>query len=193
MTHLLHHFFDPAFSGHDDRLQSGSQLVSKVRRHTDRLPVQIGVPFLQSMQLRFGQVGTCLERLQSIDQKLMPFQLVQQQLRVDARRALVPRVGERVGFVPVSGLGKPYENRVPQVLTFGNLDLQFSHSLSLTRVWPLVTTIADDANSRCRTVAWLYPPDLGNFPAESPLFLQAHSATFLDPGKSPVCEVDDDH
>ena len=194
MTNLLHHLCDPAFAGHGDHLHRRPQFLAKIGRNADGLPVQIGVPFSQSKKLRFGQVRTRLERDQSIDQKLVSCHLVQQHLRVEARGALVPRVGERVGDVPVSGLGKPYENRLPQVLTSSKSSLQFSHSLSLTRVWPPVTTVADDANSRCSTVAWLYPPDpRRNFPAESPLFLQAHSATFLAPGKSPLCEVDDDH
>ena len=193
MTHLLHHVCDTSITGLGDRLQRGPQLLPKIRRHTDRLPVQIGVPFTVAIQLRIRQVGTRLERDQSIDQKLVSCHLVQQHLRVDARGALVPRVRERVGIVPAISLGKPYENRLPQVLTSSKSSLQFLHSLSLTRVWPPATTVADDANSRCSSVAWLYSPDLGNFPAESPLFLQAHSATFLTPGKSPLCEVDDDH
>lgn len=193
MTHLLHDFFNPLLASLSDRLQRRPQLLPKIGRHTDSLPVQIGVSFAKAIQFQFGQVGTTLQRVQSIDQKLMPFQLVQLQLRIEARRALVPRVRERVGIVPANGLSIRDENRLPQVLTSSKSSLQFLHSLSLTRVWPPVTTLADDAETRCSSVAWLYRPDLGNFPAESPLFFQAHSATFLDPGKSPVCEVDDDH
>ena len=193
MTYLLHHLVDPSLAGHSDRLQRGPQLLSKVGRNTDRLPVQIGVPFAKAIQFLFGQVGTTLQRVQSINQKLMPFQLVQLQLRIEARRPLVPRVRERVGIVPAISLGKRYENRLPQVLTSSKSSLQFLHSLSLTRVWPPVTTVADDAETRCSLVAWLYSPDPGNFPAESPLFLQAHSATFFGSGKSPLSEVDDDH
>lgn len=193
MTYLLHHLCNGAFTGHGDRLQRRPQLLAKIGRHTDRLPVQIGVPFEEAIQFRFGQVRTRLERDQSIDQKLVSCHLVQQHLRVEARRALVPRVRERVGIVPASSLGKRYENRLPQVLTSSKSSLQFLHSLSLTRVWPPVTTVADDAETRCSLVAWLYSPDPGNFPAESPLFLQAHSATFFDSGKSPLSEVDDGH
>ena len=186
MTYLLHHLVHLSLAGHGDCLHRGPQLLSKIGRHSDRLPVQIGVPFAQPIEFRFRQVRACLERLQSVDQKLMPFHLVQQHLRIEARGALIPRVSERLGIVPVVGLRKRDEISMPQVLTFGKSSLQFSHSLSLTRVWPLVTTVVDDANSRCSSVAWLYSPDLGNFPAESPLFFQAHSATFFDSGKSPA-------
>ncbi len=193
MTHLSHHIFNPSFASDGDRLQRRPQLLAKVRRDTDRLPVQIGVPFAEPVKFPFREVGTSVERLQSIDQKLMPFHLVQLQLRIESRRALVPRVSERVGIVPMRRLMNCDENRVPEVLTSGKSSLQFSHSLSLTRVWPPVMADADDANSRCSSVAWLYPPDLGIFPAESPLFLQAHSATFFGPGKPLLCEVDDGH
>ena len=186
MTYLLHHLAHPSFASHGDRYHRGPQLLAKIGRNANRLPVQIGVPFAEAIEFRFRQVRTSLERLQSVDQKLMTFHLVQQHLRIEARGALIPRVSERLGIVPVVGLRKRDEISMPQVLTFGKSSLQFSHSLSLTRVWPLVTAIADDANSRCSLVAWLYSPDLGNFPAESPLFFQAHSATFFDSGKSPA-------
>ena len=193
MTHLLHHVCDTSITGLGDRLQRGPQLLPKIRRHTDRLPVQISVPFANPVQFLFSQVGASLQRLQSINQKLVPFDLVELDLRVEARGPLVPRVGEQFRIVPMGRLMNRDENRLPEVLTFGKSSLQFTHSLSLTRVWPPVMAVADDAVSRCSSVAWLYSPDLGNFPAESPLFLQAHSATFLTPGKSPLCEVDDDH
>ena len=193
MTHLLHHVCDTSFAGNCDRFHRGPQLLAKIGRHADSLPVQIGVPFAESLEFDFRQIRSSLQRLQTVDQKLVSFDLVELDLGVDARGALVPRVGERLGIVPANGLRKRYEIRVPQVLTFGKSSLKFSNSLSLTRVWPLVTTVVDDANSRCSSVAWLYSPDLGNFPAESPLFFQAHSATFFDSGKSPLREVEDDH
>ena len=186
MTQLLHHFVHVAITGHCDCFQRGPQLLAKIGRHTDCLPVQIGVPFSEAIEFRFRQVCACVERLQSVDQELVSSDLVKFDLGVDARGALIPRVSERLGIVSVVGLRKRDEISMPQVLTFGKSSLQFSHSLSLTRVWPPATTVADDANSRCSSVAWLYSPDLGNFPAESPLFLQAHSATFFGSGKSPA-------
>ena len=193
MTKLFHDLCDHTIAVRRHRLHRDPQFVREVGRNTNGVPVKFRVPIMQALSFRFREIRIRRQLTQSFDQKLVPFHLAEFDLGIEARRVLVPRVGERDGIVPASGLSIRDENRVPQVLTSGKSSLQFSHPLSLRRVWPPVMADADDAVSRCRSVAWLYSPDLGNFPAESPPFLRAHSATFFAPGKSLLSEVDDDH
>jgi hypothetical protein len=175
------------------RLQSGSQLISKVGRNTDRVPVKIGVPFMQPFALGFRKVCPSRKGLQAFDQKLMPFHLAEFNPGIEARRVPVERVGNRFIFVPVEGTERVDENSLPKVLTFCQAKLQLCNPLSFIRVWPLVTTVADDALLRCRMVAWLYSPDLGTFPAKSPLFSGCTWQLFSGSEKSLLCEVNDGH
>ena len=193
MSNLTQHTFDAPIAVLDDGIQRRPQLHSKIGRHTDGIPVQIRVPIMESLSLPFGQ--QCLTRnlLKAINQKTVSFHLAEFDLRIESRTVSVPRVGGRFRIVPVQGSERGDENRPPEVLTFGNSKLQRCDPFSLTRVWPLVTTCAVDASSRCSKVAWLYSPDLGTFPAEPPLSPGALGNFCFALEKSPLCEVDDDH
>ena len=193
MTKLFDHLGHVPFARLSDLFQRGSQLVFEIGWHTDRLPIQIAIPFAKPFQFTLGEIGSSVKGLQPLDQKLVPFHLAEFDPRVEARRVLVPRVSEPFEFVPVEGLKCCYKKSLTELLTFGQGKLQLCDPLLITQVWPLVTIDADDASPRCSSIAWLYSPDLGTFPAESPSLSGCIRQLCFAREKSLRIEVEDGH
>ena len=193
MPNLFHQTFNGAFAACGDRFKSASQFFAKIGRHADGFLVQIKVPIPQSFSFRIGEVCPRRKRFQFFNQEFMSFHLAQFHLRIKSCRVPIERIGELFRIVPVKGTERVDENSLPKVLTFGQGKLQLCDPLLLTQVWPLVTTVVDDASLRCSSVAWLYSPDLGTFPAKSPLFSGCTWQLFSGSEKSLLCEVHDGH
>ena len=193
MPDFFNQTFNRALAACGDGFKSASQFFAKIGRHADGFLVQIKVPIPQSFSFRIGEVCPRRKRFKFFDQKLMPFHLAEFDTRIEPCRVPVERIGNRFKFVPMKGTERVDENSLPKVLTFGQAKLQLCDPLLLTQVWPLVTTVVDDASLRCSSVAWLYSPDLGTFPAKSPLFSGCTWQLFSGSEKSLPCEVDNDH
>ena len=193
MPDLFHQTFNGAFAACGDRFESASQFFAKIGRHADGFLIQIKVPIPQSFSFRIGEVFPRRKRFQFFDQELMPFQLAEFDTRIESGCVPVEWISEGFKFFPVKGVEGIDENSLAKVLTFGQTKLQLCDPLLLTQVWPLVTTVADDASLRCSTVAWLYSPDLGTFHCRIAHSFRVRSATFFALEKSLLCEVNDDH
>ena len=193
MPDLFHQTFNGAFAACGDRFESAPQFFAKIGRHADGFLVQIKVTIPQSFSFRIGEVCSRRKRFQFFDQEFMTFYLVEFDARIESRRVPVERIGELVRIVPVKGTERGDEKSLTEVLTFGQGKLQLCDPLLLTQVWPLVTTVVDDASLRCSSVAWLYSPDLGTFPAKSPLFSGCTWQLFSGCEKSLLCEVENGH
>ena len=193
MPDLFHQTFNGAFAACGDRFESAPQFFAKIGRHADGFLVQIKVPIPQSFSFRIGEVFPRRKRFQFFDQELMPFQLAEFDTRIESGCVPVEWISEGFKFFPVKGVEGIDENSLAKVLTFGQAKLQLCDPLLLTQVWPLVTTVVDDASLRCSSVAWLYSPDLGTFPAKSPLFSGCTWQLFSGSEKSLLCEVHDGH
>lgn len=170
MPKFCHKTFDGSVSVQCDVLQGSSPLVLQVRRDSDGIPIQLDITIAESLSFRFGQIHPRRQNLQTIDQKLVPLQLLQLPLRSEALCLPLVRTWEFLTNVPVLGVMQSDEITLPQLLTSNNPIINFIYPLSITRVWPPAMTDADDASKHCSTVAWLYLPDLGTFLAESPPF-----------------------
>ncbi len=193
MTNFFHQTFNSAFAMCGDLFESGSQFIANIRRHTNGLIVQIQVPIPQPFSFRIGEVRSCWKRFQFFDEELVSFHLTEFDSRIKSRRVPIERIGNRFETVPVEGTERVDENSLPKVLTFSQAKLKLCDPLLLTQVWPLVTTVVDDASLRCSSVAWLYSPDLGTFPAKSLCFSECTWQPFSGCEKSLLCEVDHDH
>ena len=177
----------------NNQVHRGPQFVAKIGRNADGVPIEFGIAIMESFAFNFRQGCICSNGVQTIDQKLVPFHLAKFHLRIKSCRVPVERIGNRFKFVPVVGTKRVNENSLPKVLTFGQAKLQLCDPLLLTQVWPLVTTVVDDAFLRCSSVAWLYSPDLGTFPAESPSLSGCIRQLCFAREKSLRIEVEDDH
>ena len=193
MAKLADHVFNTAITVLCNGLKRGLKLVTKIGRHTDCVPVQVAVAIVEPFSLGFSNVRASRKGLEPLNQEFMPFHLVEFDTRIKSRRVPVERIGELVRIVPVKGTERGDEKSLTEVLTFGQGKLQLCDPLLLTQVWPLVTTVVDDASLRCSSVAWLYSPDLGTFPAKSPLFSGCTWQLFSGSEKSLLCEVHDGH
>lgn len=193
MAQLADHVFNPAITVLSNGLQRGFQFLAKIGRHTDCVPVQVAVAIVEPFSLGFRKVRASWKRFQFFDQEFMPLHLAEFDLRIKSCRVPVEWIGYRFKFVPAEGTERVNENSLPKVLTFGQAKLQLCDPLLLTQVWPLVTTVVDDASLRCSSVAWLYSPDLGTFPAESLSLSECIRQLFSGSEKSLLCEVDNGH
>ena len=193
MPQFIDHIVNRAITMFHNGLHGRPQRIAKIRRNADRCPVEVRVAIMESFPFRFRQLGIYRECVDVFDKEIVPFHLAEFDLRIKPCRVPVERIGNRFKFVPAEGTERVDEKSLPQVLTFGNGSLQLCDPLLLTQVWPLVTTVVDDASLRCSSVAWLYSPDLGTFPAKSPLFSGCTWQLFSGSEKSLLCEVHDGH
>lgn len=193
MTNFKQQRFDGLIAVFSNGLKRSSEFIAKIGRYTDGFLIQIKVPIPQSFSFCIGEVCPRWKRFQFFNQKFMAFHLAEFHLRIKPCRVPIERIGNRFRIVPVKDTERVDENSLPKVLTFGQAKLQLCDPLLLTQVWPLVTTVVDDASLRCSSVAWLYSPDLGTFPAKSPLFSGCTWQLFSGSEKSLLCEVHDGH
>ena len=193
MTKFKHDVVNGSVTMLGDRLHRRLQLVAKIGRYTDRVPIQFGIAIAESISFRFNEVCPCVDRPQAIYQEFVSFHLAEFDPRIESRRVPINGIEWLFRIVPVEGLEIRYENSLAKVLTFGQAKLQLCDPLLITQVWPLVTIDADDASLRCSSIAWLYSRDLATFPAESPCFSGCIRQLCFDIEKSLRIEVRNDH
>lgn len=193
MAEFIHDVVNCSITVLGNGLHRVLQFVAKIGRDTDRVPIQFGITITDSISFRFTEACSDLNGLQAIDQKLVPFHLAEFHTRIESCRVPIAGIEKLFRIAPAEGLKSRYKKSLTGVLTFGNSKLQLCDPLLITQVWPLVTIDADDASPRCSSIAWLYSPDLGTFPAESPQFSGCTRQLCFAPEKSLSYEVDDDH
>ncbi len=193
MTKFIDDVINRAVTVLNNQVHRGLQFVAKIGRNADGDPVQIRVTIMEPFSFCIWQFGIRTGCVDAIDQEIVPLQLTEFDLRIKSCRVPIERIGNRFEIVPMEGTERVDENSLPKVLTFGQAKLKLCDPLLLTQVWPLVTTVVDDASLRCSSVAWLYSPDLGTFPAKSLRFSECTWQPFSGCEESLLCEVDNDH
>lgn len=193
MTKFIDDIINRAVTVLDNQVHRGPQFVAKIGRNADGVPVEFCIAIMELFTFGFRQRCIGGNSTQSIDQKLVPFHLTEFDLRIEPNRVPVPGIEELFRIVPAEGLKSRDENSLPEVLTFGNSKLQLCDPILMSQVWPLVTIDSVDASLRCSSIAWLYSPDLGTFPAESPSLSGCIRQLCFAHEKSLRIEVEDDH
>ena len=177
----------------NNQVHRGPQFVAKIGRNANSNPVEFGIAIMESFAFGFRQGCIGGNSVPTFDQEFVPFHLTEFDLRIEPNRVPVPGIDELFRIVPAEGLESRYENSLPEVLTFGNSKLQWCNPLLIAQVWPLVTIDTVDASLRCSSIAWLYSPDLGTFPAESPSLSGCIRQLCFAREKSLRIEVEDGH
>ena len=101
MTKFFHDVVNGSITMLGDRLHRCLQLVAKIGRHTDCVPVEFGIAIAESISFRFNDVCPCVDRLQTIDQKFMPFHKAESNLRIESRRVPFNGIEWLFRIVPV--------------------------------------------------------------------------------------------
>ncbi len=193
MTEFLEHCIYCFISVYRNFRECLAEFVMKLRRDTDRLPVEIVVSSTQSLTLALRKIPLLIDLVESVEQERTPLLSREQACRIQSRLTLFVARKRCGNFVPMKDSEIRDEGRLPQVLTFINCFIDSCHRSRICEFGLWRRPQRSAPQSAAIRLPGCTCPTSGLFMPSHPQFSGCTRQLFSCIEKSLLDEVDDGH